>query len=216
VIDPGDDGDYQVDLTSISWSPVIDNPLLPLTPGATWTYETAGGGEVETTEVIVTDDVKDVSGISATVVRDTVSVGGEIIEDTYDWYAQDTDGNVWYLGEDTAEYEDGQVVSKEGSWEAGVDGALPGIVMGADPAPGDAYRQEYYPGHAEDLAEVVDDGVAETVPFGTFEDLLVIREWNPLAPEVVEEKYYASGIGMVLEVVVEGGNERVELITFEP
>ena len=134
-------------------------------------------------------------------MRDTVTVDGEVVEDTRDWYAQDRDGNVWYFGEETAEYEDGKVVSTEGSWEAGVDGALPGIVMHAAPEVGDAYRQEFYEGEAEDLAEVVRDGESATVPAGTFDDVVVIKEWNPLEPESIEEKSFAQGVGMVLEVI---------------
>jgi hypothetical protein len=155
-------------------------------------------------------------GISAVVVRDTVTMEGELVEDTYDWFAQDRDGNVWYLGEETAEYEDGEVVSTEGSWEAGVDGALPGIVMPAQPAVGDAYRQEFYAGEAEDLAEVVRLGASETVPFGDVDDLVVIEEWNPLEPEAVEEKYFAPGVGLVLEVKTAGGEGRVELLEHTP
>ena len=105
-------------------------------------------------------------GVSTTVVRDTVTIDGALVEDTYDWYAQDQEGNVWYFGEETAEYEDGEIVSTAGAWEAGVDGALPGIVMEADPTVGDSYRQEYYPGEAEDMAEVVQTGVSEEVAFG--------------------------------------------------
>jgi hypothetical protein len=108
------------------------------------------------------------------------------------------------------------VVSTGGSWEAGVDGALPGIIMAADPRVGDACRQEYYAGEAEDMAEVVRTGVAETVAFGAFDDLMVIEEWTPLSPSVVEEKYYASGIGVVMETTVRGGGGRIELIECQP
>jgi hypothetical protein len=142
-----------------------------------------------------------------------VSVEGSVVEDTFDWFAQDADGNVWYMGEDTKEYEDGEVVSTEGSWEAGVDGALPGIIMEADPQVGDAYRQEYYPGQAEDLAEVVRTGQSETVPAGAYDDLVVIKEWNPLEPDAIEEKYYSQGVGTVLENKIRGGTERVELVS---
>ena len=155
-------------------------------------------------------------GVSTTVVRDTVTVDGELIEDTYDWYAQDHEGNVWYFGEETAEYEDGEIVSTAGAWEAGVDGALPGIAMEADPTVGDSYRQEYYPGEAEDMAEVVQTGVSGEVAFGAFDDLIVIEEWTPLEPEVVEEKSYAPGVGVVLETTVQGGSGRIELISFTP
>jgi hypothetical protein len=194
---------------------VIDNPLFALTPGDSWSYESTGTDEVETIEVIVLDETRIVMGIQATVVRDTVTVDGEVIEDTYDWYAQDASGNVWYLGEDTKEYEAGAVVSTAGSWEAGIDGAMPGIVMEANPEVGDAYRQVFFEGEAEDLAEVVRVGVSENVAFGSFDDVTVIKEWNPLMPDVVEEKYYAAGVGMILEVGVKGGNERIELLDFQ-
>jgi len=152
-----------------------------------------------------------VMGIPVVVVRDTVSVRGDVIEDTYDWYAQDRDGNVWYMGEDSKEYENGRVTSTEGSWEAGVDGALPGIVMQAHPAQGQAYRQEYYPGQAEDMAEVAKVGTTKTIGLGDYTDVLVIKEWNPLEPDVVEQKYYAPGIGVIAEDTVTGGDEQSEL-----
>jgi hypothetical protein len=177
-------------------------------------YEGTSGGDVERIEVIVTPERREVMGISAVVVRDTVIVAGELVEDTFDWFAQDADGNVWYLGEDTAEYEAGEIVSTDGSWEAGIDGALPGIVMPADPSVGDAYRQEFYPGEAEDLAEVVDVGERTAVAVGDFDDVVVIKEWNPLEPSTIEHKYHAPGVGVVLEVVTTGGGERVELIEF--
>ena len=212
VIDPGDDGEYAPEVDPADFVEDIDNPYLPLVPGTRWVYE--GGGE--RVEVEVTDERRDVMGISAVVVRDVVHEDGELVEDTYDWFAQDVDGNVWYLGEDSREFEDGEMIGTEGSWEAGVDGALPGIVMLADPEVGDAYRQEYYEDEAEDLGEVHAVGGSETVPAGTFEDLVVIREWNPLDPDVVEDKYHAPGVGVVLEVKVEGGDGRVELIEFVP
>jgi hypothetical protein len=145
-------------------------------------------------------------------VRDTVTLDGELIEDTFDWFAQDIDGNVWYLGEDTKEYENGEVVTTEGSWEAGVDGAEAGIVMLANPQVGDAYRQEWYPGHAEDVAEVVSLNEEVTVPFGTFTNCLQTRDFSTLEPELNEFKYYCTSVGAVtLEVVIDSG-ERVELI----
>jgi hypothetical protein len=213
-IDPGDGGDYSVTIDAADFVAEIDNDRLPFHPGSTWVYESTGGGEVERIEVVVTEENRTVMGVSTTVVRDTVTIDGEMVEDTYDWYAQDQDGNVWYFGEDTAEYEDGEIVSTSGAWEAGVDGALPGIVMEANPTVGDSYRQEYYPGEAEDLAEVIRTGVSEQVGFGSFEDLVVIEEWTPLEPDVVEEKYYASGVGVVLETTVQGGSGRIELVSF--
>ena len=138
-------------------------------------------------------------------------VDGELAEETFDWYAQDNDGNVWYFGEDSKEYEEGEVVSTEGSWEAGVDGAKPGIIMKANPQIGDSYRQEHYPGEAEDLGEVIRLNESASVPRGSYDGVLVIQEWSPLEPDVIEHVYYAPGIGVILEEVVEGGARRVEL-----
>jgi hypothetical protein len=216
VIDPGDGGSYRPEIDPASFVDVIDNPYLPLRPGARWVYEGRDDDEVERIEVVVTDERREVFGISATVVRDTVTVDGELVEDTYDWFAQDADGNVWYLGEDTAEYENGEVKDRHGSWEAGVDGALPGIVMPARPEVGRSYRQEYYAGEAEDLAEIVRMNDEAAVPFGTYDDVVVIKEWNPFEPDVTEEKYYTSGVGLLLEVKTAGGDGRVELVEHVP
>jgi hypothetical protein len=215
VIDPGDGGNYQPQIDPGNFVDVIDNPYLPFPVGASWTYEGTEDGETENVEVTVTPERKEIMGISATVVRDTVTNSdGDVVEDTYDWYAQDRDGNVWYLGEDSTEFENGKAVGTSGSWEAGVDGALPGIVMQAHPEAGQAYRQEYYVGEAEDLAEVDRLDATESVPFGAFDQLVVIKEWNPLEPDVVEEKYFAPNVGLVLEVKTEGGDGRSELTEF--
>jgi hypothetical protein len=216
VIDPGDGGNYRPALDPAATVDQIDNPYLPLLPGSRWVYEGVSEGQQERIEVVVTDERREVMGIDAVVVRDTVTVDGAVAEDTYDWYTQDREGNVWYLGEDTAEYEDGEVVSTEGSWEAGVDGALPGIVMLADPVVGEAYRQEFYEGEAEDLAEVARLGESRAIAGTTYDELVVIEEWNPLEPEVVEEKYYAPGVGTVFEVATQGSDERVELVSYTP
>jgi hypothetical protein len=216
VIDPGDGGDYHPDIDPADFVAGVNNPYLPFEPGARWVYEGTDDGEREHIEVTVTNERREVMGIPVVVVRDTVSVDGELHEDTRDWYAQDREGNVWYMGEETAEYENGEVTSTAGSWEAGVDGALPGIVMPADPQPGDAYRQEFYEGEAEDLGEVLRvDGTA-SVAAGDYDHLVVTRDWNPLEPEVVEEKSYARGVGVVLEVKTEGGDGRIELIDYRP
>jgi hypothetical protein len=190
----------------------IDNPYMTLTPGTTFTYESETEEGTEEDIVVVTDETKEILGVTATVVRDTVSLDGELIEDTFDWFAQDKEGNVWYLGEDTKEYENGEVVSTEGSWEAGVDGAEAGIVMLADPQVGDTYRQEWYLGQAEDAAEVVSLNEEVTVPYGTFTNCLQTREFSTIDPELNEYKYYCTAVGAVtLEVVIDSG-ERVELI----
>ena len=216
VIDPGDGGDYSPDIDPADFVATIDNPYLPLTPGARWVYEGETEDGLERVEVVVTDERRDVMGVSTVVVRDTATLDGEVIEDTFDWFAQDRDGNVWYFGEDTTEYEDGEAASTSGSWEAGVDGALPGIVMLADPIVGAAYRQEFYAGEAEDMGEVLRVDDTASVPFGDFDDVLVTEDWTPLEPDVVEEKSYAPGVGLVLEVQTQGGGERVELVEFDP
>ena len=216
VIDPGDGGAYDPDIDPLRFVDVIDNPYLPLAPGTRWTYEGESDGEVERTEVVVTDQRRTVMGVSVTVVRDTVTGGdGQLVEDTYDWFAQDLEGNVWYFGEESKDYEEGKVVSTEGSWEAGVGGALPGIVMLAEPFVGAAYRQEYLEGEAEDMGEVVRVGASKSIMFGDFEDVLVTRDWNPLEPDVVEEKYYARDVGLIFETQTAGGDEAAELIAYQ-
>jgi hypothetical protein len=149
------------------------------------------------------------------VVREQAYEDGELIEDTLDWFAQDTDGNVWYFGEDSKSIEDGQVVDTHGSWEAGVDGAMPGVIMWAEPKVGEPYQQEVAPGIAEDTAEVARTGETLTVPYGTFSDVLVTKEWNPLDPGVVEEKFYAPGVGLIREVAIEGEDEHLDLIDIQ-
>jgi hypothetical protein len=186
----------------------IDNPFMPFKPGTTFIYE--GGGEH--IEVAVTADTRTVMGVETVVVRDTVTVKGKVTEDTYDWYAQDRAGNVWYFGEATVSFEDDPAGDPAGSWEAGVDGAQPGIVMLADPRGGDLYRQEFLKGEAEDLALVRRlDGTIK-VRAGSYADVLVTEEWTPLEPDTVEYKYYANGVGNVAERVVVGGDDLVELV----
>jgi hypothetical protein len=209
-------GLYAPPFDPASFVEMIDNPYLPFTPGRSWVYEHKDGGQTERSELVVTNDRKQIMGVSAVVVHDSVTVDGKVTEDTYDWYAQDRDGNVWYLGEDTKEYEHGKVVSTAGSWQGGVDGAKPGVVMPAHPVIGHSYRQEYYPGKAEDMAQVVRLGDTATVPFGRFDGLLVTKETNPLQPKVVEEKYYARGIGLVQEVMVAGGQGGSQLVHATP
>ena len=182
VIDPGDGGTYVPRIDPASFVDVVDNRYFPLLAGSRWVYEGTTDGDVERVEITVTGEHKTVMGIHATVVRDSVYVDGALVEDTFDWFAQDGEGNVWYLGEDSTDYDGGAVVSTEGSWEAGVDGAVPGIVMPADPQVGDAFRQEFLPGVAEDLGEVIDTGGATAVPAGSFDDVVTTEDWTPLDP----------------------------------
>jgi hypothetical protein len=155
------------------------------------------------------------SSLVLVVVRDTVTQDGHVVEDTLDSYAQDRDGSVWHFGEDSKELEDGKVVSTEGSWEAGKDGAEPGIVMKARPKIGDTYRQEYAKDGAEDRGEVLSTTEQVTVPYGSFKNVLKTQDDSPLEPDVVEHKYYARGVGFIREVMVEGGEGRLDLVSVD-
>jgi hypothetical protein len=217
VIDPGDGGEYAPDVEPSEFTTTIDNPYFPLRPGTRWRYEeTTEDGEHETIEVEVLTERRVVMGVETVVVHDVVrDDDGHVVEDTYDWFAQDVDGNVWYLGEDTTSYDDPSDPSSEGSWEAGVGGALPGIAMPGSPEISDTgYRQEYLRGEAEDMGQVIAVGQAVTTPAGTFDDVVVTRDWTPLEPGLIEEKVYAAGIGVVREETVEGGGDVVELVQF--
>jgi hypothetical protein len=195
------------------FSPRIDNPWLPFRVGSSWLYRDRLTGE--RTAVRVTNETKRIAnGVTARVVRDTVRRRGRLVEDTFDWYAQDRRGNVWYMGEDTKEYAHGRVVTTEGSWEAGVDGARAGIAMPAHPRGGRRYRQEYYAGHAEDMARILSLDDRAGVPAGRFEPALLTKEWTRLEPDVLEYKLYARGVGVVLELTASGGAEREELVRF--
>jgi hypothetical protein len=208
---PSPEAPYTPTVTPTNFVTVIDNPYLPLKPGTTYVFEGSSDDEPQRDEVTVTSDTTVVMGVTCVVVLDEVSTDGELLEKTYDWYAQDKDGNVWYFGEDSTTYEDGKT-SKEGSWEAGVDGALPGIAMPAENKVGDVYRQEYQRGVAEDMAQTIAVSGSITVPYGTFDNVLVTKEWTPLEPGIEEQKTYAPGVGMVLAVSTKGENERSELV----
>jgi len=190
----------------------IDHPLLPFTVGSTWTYEAQTDEGLETIVVTVLPDTKVIMGVTCTVVRDTVSIGGELIEDTLDWYAQDKAGNVWYMGEIAKNYENGRLTDLDGSWEGGVDGAQPGIIMPALPAVGDLYRQEFLMGEAEDYGEVLALSESVTVKAGTFNGCLKTLDGTPIEPDATENKFYAPGVGVVLEENPETG-ERLELVS---
>jgi hypothetical protein len=191
----------------------IDNPFLPWVVGTKFVFD-----GTEHVEVTVLPDSKEILGVKTTVVHDQVFQDGEVAEDTLDWYAQDRQGNVWYFGEQTAEYENGKVVSTEGSWTGGVDGAQPGIVMLADPQVGDSYRQEYLKGEAEDLAAVTATSGTVSAPAGNWSgaDVLVTEEWTPLEPDVREQKTYARGVGLVEAHLLKGGKEQTKLTSVSP
>jgi hypothetical protein len=208
---PSPEAPYTPTITPSDFSQVIDNPYMPFKPGTTYIYDGTKDGEKQRDDVTVTSDTKVILGVTCVVVLDQVTANGDVIEKTFDWYAQDNAGNVWYFGEDSTSYEDGKA-SKEGSWEAGVDGAWPGIVMPAQPKIGDIYRQEYQRGVAEDMAEIIAVTGSATVPYGAFDNILVTKEWTPLEPGIEEEMTYAPGIGNISAVSTKGENERWELV----
>lgn len=193
------DGILLPDVATAVWVESVDNPYYPLPEGAEWHYEAAlDGGSTETIDVNVEPGRRDVNGVSATVVYDVVKVDGVIAEETWDWYAQDQDGNVWYLGEDTCEWVDGACAVHAGAWEWGVDGALPGWIMPADPAvDGQPYFQEYYEGEAEDVGEVIAVGEAIEVAAGSYSDCIRTADTSHLDPDLQEEKVFCPGIGNV-------------------
>ncbi|MEO8575847.1 MAG: hypothetical protein ABI556_04065 [Gemmatimonadales bacterium] len=200
-----------------SWASAVTHQYYPLVPGTTWQYRSqASNGETITVEVLPAKET--VNGVSATAVRDRVFLNGVLVEDTFDWYAQDSEGNVWYVGEDTKEYKNGVVVSTEGSWRWGVDGALPGIQMWATPSAkiGIDYRQEYYKGQAEDWAKILRVSDAVTVPFGSMANCIAIEEWAGLAPnEAHEAKVYCPGVGNVSGSAI-GATDGYVLISKSP
>jgi hypothetical protein len=209
------DSEYTVDIDPDDFEStgITGNLYFPLIAGKTYVYE-GKGEDGENIRVVVefTGDTKTIMGITCVIVREQEYEDEQLIEDTFDWYAQDKDGNVWYFGEDSKEIEDGSVVGTSGSWEAGVDGALPGIIMLANPLPNLWYRQEYYKGEAEDVAQVLSLSTSIDVPYGSFDNCLQNAEWNLLEPGVVEHKYYAPGLGLVRAVGVKGESGNEDLI----
>jgi hypothetical protein len=214
-------GSEPVKLDPADFTTKIDNPYWPMSPGSRWVYrETDTQGTREKAVVEVTNKTKRIAnGVVARVIRDTVSENGTPVEITDDWYAQDSAGNIWYLGEYVTNYDkNGKVVDHGGSFEAGVDGAQAGIVMPANPEPGMAYRQEYYKNKAEDKGAVITVGEEQVqVPFGHFDtNVLMTRDLVPTEPKVQELKFYAPGVGPLLSVHTDGAGGRAELVSYTP
>ena len=192
----------------------VDNRWFPLVPGTVYVYHGIKDGKPSRDVVRVTDATRTILGVKATSVRDDLYVEGRLEERTTDWYAQDRAGNVWYLGEDTAELDArGRVTSREGSWLAGVHGARPGIYMPARPVVGSSGRQEYLKGHAEDHFRVVSLDATVSAPALSSTHALLTEEWTPLEPGVLDHKLYVRGVGTVFEQTEKGGNERAELVS---
>lgn len=194
-----------------TWATSVTNPYFPLLSGTRLEYRGQTDEGLETIVIEVMATARIVNGVQAVALRDRVYIDNELVEDTEDWFAQDAEGNVWYLGEDSKEIENGQVVSRAGSWAWGQNGALPGIIMWADPAShvGETYRQEYLRGEAEDWGKVVAVNQTVTVPYGTLTSCIETEDWNGLEPDERERKFYCPNIGLTLETA---GSERVELI----
>ena len=210
-------GSDPVDLDPADFSANIDNPRWPMTVGSRWVYRVtdSSDGSKKRDVIKVTDRTKMIAdGIEARVVSDIVSDHGKPTEVTKDWYAQDSDGNVWYFGEDTIEYKHGKPIDN-GSWEAGVDGALPGIALPAKPRVGMSYREEYSEGEAEDQSRVLALDEQAQVPAGHYKPVVMTEDFSPIEPKVSELKFYAKGSGQaVLAVDVSGGSEREELVKY--
>jgi hypothetical protein len=192
----------------------VPNPYFPLTPGMVFRYRGSEDNQRFVERLAVTPATKVIQGVTTTVVRDILRrADGTLAEKTHDWYAADNNGNVWYFGEATATYRpDGSINSTEGSWEAGVKGAVAGTIMLANPKPTDAYRQEFYPGHAEDQAWTVQVNAHVRVPLRSFDRVVRSFEWTRLEPNVLSAKFYARGFGIVKEQDVAGGTELFELV----
>ncbi len=191
----------------------VANPYYPLVPGTVSEYRGTEDKDRLHEYLTVTHKTKVIQGVTTTVVHDVLFRNGVLGEKTTDWYAADNYGNVWYFGEDTAVYApNGHVISTEGTWQAGVDGAMAGTIMPAGPGPTDAYRQEFYRGHAEDQAWIVQNTAKVTVPYGSLDHLVRSFEWTRLEPGVVALKFYAPGLGIVLEHDVAGGSELLQLV----
>jgi hypothetical protein len=192
----------------------IDNPWFPLIPGTMFVYRGVKDGKSARDVYSVTSATKSIQGVRCTAVRDRLYLAGRLEERTTDWYAQDRLGNVWYLGESTAELDRaGHVTSTEGTWQAGRDGAQAGIYMTARPLVGQSRRQEYYKGHAEDHFSVLSLHASISVPYVASNRALLTKEWTPLEPGTLDHKYYVRGIGEVKEVTVKGPTERAELVS---
>lgn len=199
--------DYHPTIDPAQFSTEITNPYFPLKPGTTYIFDGTRDGQPMHAEMVVTSETKTILGVLCVVVRDTVTSNGALVEGTTDWYAQAANGEVWYFGEDTKEYVNGKVSSTHGSWEAGVDAAQPGIIMKGNPQPGDKYRQEYRPGEAEDMAEVLRFDPSMQVPAGTYQQILVTEDTNPLDPDRHDTKAYAPNVGLVFTHRVRTGHE---------
>ena len=206
-------GSESVTLDPSDFTSDVDNHFWPMEPGTTWIYRGQDAeGDERRVVVSVPGETKTVLGIQTRVVHQVVTEGGEEVEDTYDWYAQDAEGNVWHLGTDTKDLQEGKVVSTDGSWEAGIDGAQPGIAVPAEPKVGLTYRREYAAREAEDAATVLSLDERVETPIGWFAKVLMTKDVTPVHPEARKYTFYARGFGPVLVLGVSGASGRTELV----
>jgi len=204
---------YHPPIDPASFSPNVTNKFFPLRPGTTLVYTGTKDGEQALDLVATTSRTRVIAGVRTRVVEDRLYLDNVLAERTSDYYTQDRCGNVWYFGEDTAELDrHGHVVSTEGTWHAGVDGAQPGVFMQAHPQLGRRFRQEWSEGQAEDVFKVVSRHSRIRVPYGSFRHALRTEETNALEPDVLDNKYYVKGIGEVAELSVKGPREALKLV----
>src|SRR5438876_3857035 len=210
---PASGTNYEPVLDPANFVSVIDNPYFPLPVGRTLVYEGIKDGQSQVDTVIVTNQTGVIEGITARMVSDVSTHDGTLLEKTFDFYAQDKEGNVWYLGEDTTAFLANGKTDTSGSWMAGVNDAEPGLIMEANPQIPDAYRQEFLTGQAEDTAWIVDRGGSTTVPYGKLKNVLTTLEATRLEPGAYDQKVYAPGIGIAREQALTGTPEFAELVS---
>ncbi len=206
------DSSYKPDvsITKFTNSTTITNPYFPATPGKKYIYEGQTEDGLERIEEQRLTSTKTILGIACIIVNFKAYLNGILIEEAWDWYAQDNNGNVWYFGEAVDNYNtNGSLLDHAGSWEAGIDGAQPGTIMPTNPQAGMAYREEYYFNHAEDRAEITATGQTVIIPLGTYTNCIKTKNWTELEPDANENKYYAPGIGLVKE---ENATENTEIV----
>lgn len=211
------DASYKPDINPSKFvnSTKVSNPYYPFTAGKKYIYEGQTQDGLERIEEQRLNTTKTILGITCIVVEFKAFLNGKLIEKAIDWYAQDTSGNLWYFGEEVDNYNpNGTLKDHAGSWEAGVDGAQPGLIMPTNPQTGMKYREEYYFNHAEDQAEITATGQTVTIPFGTFNNCIKTRNWTELEPDLNENKYYAPGIGLIKEINITDNTE-IRLIAIQ-
>jgi hypothetical protein len=203
---------YAPSIKSANYAKTIDNPYFPLTPGTTYLFNGTKDKSQLINEVVVTKKTRKIMGVTCVEVDSTVTVDDNLAEKTIGWYSQDKQGNVWFFGEDAKQYStSGKVTGTAGTFLAGSNSALPGIVMQANPTTDLSYRQDSYKGHAEDMAQVLSLTESVNVTYGSYDNVLMTKEWSPLDAKVVENKWYAKGVGLVMSKTVQGGNEEMQL-----